>query len=65
MVEAPIDPLSLPKSKHKRIPGGDGDAPPPVLHSPNRKLTAKDQQDFKIPACASNWVNSKGHMRPL
>ena len=42
MVEAPIDPLSLPKSKHKRIPGGNGDAPPPVIHSPNRKLTAKD-----------------------
>lgn len=29
------------------------------MHSPPRPLTVKDQQDWKIPPCVSNWKNSK------
>ncbi|XP_071717304.1 SNW/SKI-interacting protein-like [Rutidosis leptorrhynchoides] len=33
----------------------------PVMHSPSRPGTVKDQQDFKIPTCISNWKNPKGY----
>ena len=26
---------------------------------------SKDQQEWKIPPCISNWKNSKGYTRPL
>jgi len=39
--------------------------PPPVMHSPARKLTAKDQKDWKIPPCISNWKNAKTFSIPL
>ena len=29
------------------------------MHSPPRPLTVKDQQDWKIPPCVSNWKNAK------
>ena len=35
------------------------------MHSPPRALTAKDQADWKIPPCISNWKNSKGYTIPL
>jgi len=35
------------------------------MHSPPRKLTLKDQQDWKIPPCISNWKNNKGYTIPL
>lgn len=35
------------------------------MHSPPRKLTVKDQQDWKIPPCISNWKNAKGYTIPL
>lgn len=35
------------------------------MHSPPRKLTVKDQQDWKIPPCVSNWKNAKGYTIPL
>ena len=60
MVEAPVDPMEPPKFKHKRVPRGPPSPPAPVMHSPPRKLTAKDQQDWKIPPCISNWKNIKG-----
>eukprot|EP00916_Digyalum_oweni_P001896 GHVL01003656.1.p1 GENE.GHVL01003656.1~~GHVL01003656.1.p1 ORF type:complete len:440 (+),score=93.45 GHVL01003656.1:619-1938(+) len=65
MMEAQFDPLEPPKFKHKRIPRGPGTPPPPVNHSPPRKLTAKDQQEWKIPPCVSNWKNQKGYTIPL
>jgi len=37
----------------------------PVMHSPPRKVTVKDQQLWKIPPCISNWKNSKGYTIPL
>ena len=35
------------------------------MHSPPRKLSAKDQADWRIPPCISNWKNPKGHTIPL
>uniref|UniRef100_A0A7S3TIY6 SKI-interacting protein SKIP SNW domain-containing protein n=1 Tax=Strombidinopsis acuminata TaxID=141414 RepID=A0A7S3TIY6_9SPIT len=65
MVEAPVDPLEPPKFKHKRVPRGPPSPPVPVMHSPPRKISAKDQQDWKIPPCISNWKNIKGYTIPL
>jgi SNW domain-containing protein 1 len=38
MVNAPVDPLEPPKFGHKKIPRGPPSPPPPVLHSPPRKV---------------------------
>lgn len=65
MVEAPRDPLEPPKFRHKRIPRPPGSPPAPVLHSPPRKATAKEQRAWKIPPCVSNWKNPKGYTIPL
>ena len=32
------------------------------MHSPTRKVTVKEQQDWKIPPCVSNWKNAKGNV---
>merc|ERR1719424_858493 len=61
----PKDPMEPPEFKHKRVPGGPPSPPVPVMHSPPRKLTVKDQQEWKIPPCISNWKNSKGYTIPL
>ena len=63
--ELPNDPLDPVKFKHKRIPRDGTFEPIPVMHSPPRKLTLKDQQDWKVPPCISNWKNSKGFTIPL
>ncbi|KAF2708939.1 hypothetical protein K504DRAFT_468162 [Pleomassaria siparia CBS 279.74] len=60
-----IDPMEPPKFKFKRIPRGPPSPPPPVLHSPPRKLTAEDQELWKIPPPISNWKNPKGYTVPL
>ena len=65
MHEVQVDPLEPPKFKHKRIPGGPRSPPKTIMHSPPRKLTVKDQQDWKIPPCISNWKNAKGYTIPL
>jgi len=35
------------------------------MHSPPRKITLQDQQDWKVPPCISNWKNAKGYVIPL
>lgn len=65
LVEMPVDPLDPPKFKHKRVPKPSGSPPVPVMHSPPRPVTVKDQQDWKIPPCISNWKNAKGYTIPL
>ena len=35
------------------------------MHSPTRKVTVKEQQDWKVPPCISNWKNAKGYTIPL
>eukprot|EP00457_Paulinella_chromatophora_P004285 gb/GEZN01004297.1/.p1 GENE.gb/GEZN01004297.1/~~gb/GEZN01004297.1/.p1 ORF type:complete len:603 (-),score=114.18 gb/GEZN01004297.1/:182-1894(-) len=63
--EMPVDPLDPPKFKHKKIPNAPPSPPAPVLHSPPRKITIEDQQNWKIPPCISNWKNIKGYTIPL
>lgn len=60
MTEVQEDPLEPPRFKHKKIPRGPDEPPPPVLHSPPRAVTAQDQKDWQIPPCISNWKNNKG-----
>ena len=55
MVEAQVDPMEPPKHKHKKVPRGPPSPPAPVLHSPPRKLTVKDQQEWKVPARPALW----------
>lgn len=65
IVERQKDPLEPPKFKHKKIPRGPPSPPAPVMHSPPRKLTAEDQEAWKIPPPVSNWKNPKGYTVPL
>ncbi|KAJ0698544.1 putative SKI-interacting protein, SKIP [Helianthus annuus] len=66
LVEMRVDPLEPPKFKHKRVPKANGSPPVPVMHSPPpRPVTVKDQRDWKIPPCISNWKNPKGYTIPL
>lgn len=65
MVDAPVDPMEPPSFHHKKIPRAPPSPPAPVMHSPPRKLTAKEQQDWVIPPCISNWKNTKGYTIPL
>jgi len=65
IVERQQDPLAPPKFKHKKIPRGPPSPPPPVMHSPPRKLTAEDQEAWRIPPSISNWKNPKGFTVPL
>ncbi|EJP68716.1 SKIP/SNW domain-containing protein [Beauveria bassiana ARSEF 2860] len=65
IVEKQRDPMEPPKFKHKKIPRGPPSPPPPVMHSPPRKLTAEDQEMWRIPPPVSNWKNPKGYTVPL
>ncbi|KAK6619284.1 Puff-specific protein Bx42 [Polyplax serrata] len=66
MVEAQKDPMEPPKFKiNKKIPRGPPSPPAPVMHSPTRKVTVKEQKEWKIPPCISNWKNAKGYTIPL
>ncbi|KAF7726404.1 mRNA splicing protein [Apophysomyces ossiformis] len=65
MVEAPVDPMAPPSHLHKKVPRGPPSPPAPVMHSPPRKLTAKEQAEWVIPPCISNWKNTKGYTIPL
>lgn len=58
--------MDPPKFKiNKKIPRGPPSPPAPLMHSPTRKTTVKEQKDWKIPPCISNWKNSKGYTIPL
>lgn len=66
LVEAQVDPMEPPKFKiNKKIPRGPPSPPAPVLHSPTRRVTVKEQKEWKIPPCISNWKNAKGYTVPL
>lgn len=65
IMERQQDPMEPPKFKHKKIPRGPPSPPPPIMHSPPRKLTAEDQEAWKIPPPVSNWKNPKGYTVPL
>lgn len=59
------DPLLPPKFKHKKAPRGPPSPPETIMRSPSRKITAKDQADWNIPSCISQWKNAKGYTIPL
>lgn len=65
LVEAPVDPFEPPKFKHKKVPRGPPSPPPPVMHSPPRKVSVEEQKNWVIPPCISNWKNAKGYTIPL
>lgn len=66
MVEVQQDPMEPPKFKiNQKIPRPPPSPPAPVLHSPTRKVTVKEQAEWKIPPCVSNWKNPKGYTIPL
>merc|ERR1711970_933356 len=66
MVEVQKDPMEPARFKiNKKIPRGPPSPPAPVMHSPSRKVTAKEQQEWKIPPCISNWKNTRGYTIPL
>ena len=37
----------------------------PVMHSPPRSVSAREQQDWKIPPCISNGKTAQGYTIPL
>ena len=66
MVEVQKDPMEPARFKiNQKLPRGPPSPPPPVMHSPTRKVTVKQQQEWKIPPCISNWKNAKGYTIPL
>ena len=61
-----LDPMMPPKNKHLKAPRGpEEDAPPPVLHAPAVKLSKEEREKWDVPACISNWKNSRGYTIPL
>ncbi|MED6184736.1 hypothetical protein PIB30_050409 [Stylosanthes scabra] len=44
MFEMPVDPLEPPKFKHKRVPKASGSPPVPVMHSPPRPVTEREER---------------------
>ncbi|KAK4501988.1 hypothetical protein PRZ48_007799 [Zasmidium cellare] len=65
IVQRQQDPMEPPKHKIKKVPRGPPSPPPPVMRSPPRKLTAEDQEAWRIPPPVSNWKNPKGYTVPL
>ena len=61
MVEVQVDPMEPPRFRtNKKIPRGPPSPPAPVMHSPTRKLSQKEQMEWRIPPAISNWKNPKG-----
>ncbi|VEU44977.1 unnamed protein product [Pseudo-nitzschia multistriata] len=65
MVPAQVDPMMPPKHQHKKAPRGPAEDPVPVLHAPPRRLTKEERDQWNIPACISNWKNTRGYTIPL
>jgi len=65
MVDRAEDPMEPAKFRHRKLPRGPSSPPPPIMHSPPRKVTAKEQAEWVIPPSISNWKNPKGYTIPL
>ena len=65
MVPAQLDPMMPPKHKHLKAPAGPADDFVPVLHAPPEKLSKEERESWNIPACISNWKNTRGYTIPL
>lgn len=66
ITEVQRDPLEPARFKiNKKLPQAPPSPPATIQHSPPRKITVKEQQEWKIPPCISNWKNPKGYTIPL
>lgn len=65
MVPAQLDPMMPPKHEHKKAPRGPAEDFVPVLHAPPTKLSKEEKAAWNIPACISNWKNTRGYTIPL
>ena len=65
MVPAQVDPMMPPKHKHIKAPRGPAEDPVPVLHAPPQKLSKEERDKWNVPACISNWKNTRGYTIPL
>jgi SNW domain-containing protein 1 len=65
MVPKQVDPMQPPKHKHVKAPRGPAEDPVPVLHAPPKKLTKEERDKWNVPACISNWKNTRGYTIPL
>ena len=65
MVPAQLDPMMPPKHKHEKAPPGPAEDFTPVLHAPPEKLTKEERDAWNVPACISNWKNTRGYTIPL
>lgn len=65
LVPAQIDPMAPPSFQVTKAPRGPAEDPVPVLHAPPAKLTAEEKAEWNIPACISNWKNTRGYTIPL
>lgn len=65
MVPKQIDPMQPPKHMHRKAPRGPAEDPVPVLHAPPEKLSAEERAAWNVPACISNWKNTRGYTIPL
>jgi len=65
MVPAQVDPMMPPKHKHIKASASPAEDPVPVLHAPPKKLSKEERDAWDVPACISNWKNSRGYTIPL
>ncbi|KAL7458316.1 hypothetical protein ACHAWC_009871 [Mediolabrus comicus] len=65
MVPKQIDPMQPPKHQHRKAPRGPAEDPVPVLHAPPEKLSKEEREAWNVPACISNWKNTRGYTIPL
>ena len=65
MVPKQVDPMAPPKHQHIKAPRGPADDFVPVLAAPPTKLSKEERQAWDIPACISNWKNTRGYTIPL
>lgn len=65
MVPKQVDPMMPPKHKHIKAPRGPAEDFVPVLHAPPTKLSKEERDAWNVPACISNWKNSRGYTIPL
>ena len=54
-----------PKHMARKAPRGPAEDPVPVLHAPPEKLSKEERAAWNIPACISNWKNTRGYTIPL
>lgn len=65
MVPKQVDPMMPPKHKHVKAPRGPAEDPVPILHAPPKKLSKEERDKWNVPACISNWKNTRGYTIPL